>query len=163
MSMRLLSRTIYGTERCLGPLSAPCAGRSVTCTERLRSCLSQAHSVHVATASMCTPRHPTVYCHHGHPTRGSVTICTYHRLSTYLLRGTAGHIALTPTHVPWTPSPKHASRGTRFMALSISPPLDHQFSPISVCRKAVGWICQHASSLYQQRRTYAKKGWGYSE
>lgn len=153
MSWRLLSRPIYGAEPCL--LSAPCARelRSVTCTGRLRI-LSQ------SVAITCTPGHTSVH-HHGCPTQGSVTISTNHRLFTPL-RGTQGHAARTQIRVRVSPSPKLSYMyGTRFMTSS-TPPSCRQYSAISVCQKS-GWFCQHASSLCQQRRTYAKKGWGNNE
>lgn len=151
MSWRLLSRPIYGTEPCL--LSAPRARelKSVTCTGRLRV-LSQ------SVAITCTPGHTSVH-HHGCPTQGSVTITTDHRLFTPP-RGTQGHTAWTPIHVGVSPSPK-LLYGTRFMTSNTPPPC-RQFSAISVCQKG-GRFCQHASSLCQQRRTYAKKGWGNNE
>ena len=151
MSWRLLSRSIYGAEPCL--LSASCARelRSVTCTGRLRV-LSR------SVTSTCTPGHASLY-RHGCPTQGSVTISTDHRLFPPL-RGPPGHIARTQIHVYVSPSHK-LSYGTRLMSSSTPPPC-RQFSAISVCQKG-GWFCQHTSSLCQQRRTYAKKGWGNGE
>ena len=182
MSWNLLTRSIYGAESRLElVLSAPRSRelrRSVTCTStreiRSQRVLST-QSDSTTCTSTCTSGHPkaTAYCHHGRPIQGSqTTICTNHSLFTHhrlLSRGMSpGHMAMTSMHNNITsPSPvsitTKVSYGTRFiMSSSIVTPPCRQFSAIvsSMCRaKKGGWFCQHMSSLCQQRRTYAKKGW----
>ena len=182
MSWNLLTRSIYGAESRLElVLSAPgpCSRelrRSVTCasTRESRRVLPTRFDATTCTSTR-TSGHPnlaTACCHHGRPIQGSqITICTNHSLVTHhrlLSRGTSsGHMAMTSMHnYIISPSPHtmvKVSYGTRFiMSSSIAPPPCRQFSAIvsSMCRaKKGGWFCQHMSSLCQQRRTYAKKGW----
>lgn len=145
----MLARAIYGVESCL--LSAPCSRelRTVTRGGRLHVTLSSLSSV----ANTCTAGHGYTTVHRPIPTpaQGSLIISTNHRLLNFG-RGIFDCTAMTPVHV----SPK-LLHWIRFTSSSTFPAC-HRLSTISVCRKA-GWICQHVSSLCQQWRMYAKKGW----
>lgn len=184
MSWNLLTRSIYGAKSRLElVLSAPgsCSRelrRSVTCSTReiLSQRVLSAQSDTTTCSSTCASGHPkaTAYCHHGRPIQSSqITICTNHSLFIHhrlLSRGTSpSHMAMTSMHNNISSLSPHTmakvSYGTRFiMSSSVAPPPRRQFTAIvfSMCRAKCDWFCRHMSSLCQQRRTYAKKGWSNS-
>ena len=128
---RWLARAIYGAEPCL--LIAQCVRESST------------RRLHSITALASTPGG------HGYTTQ-------YHEASINprLLtpsRGTLRHTA--KIHV--SPHPPH---WTRFMNLSALPPCQQHSTTMYILHRKASRICQHASGLCQQQRTYAKKGCG---